>query len=478
MPRDLFAKQEEPKDLLAEMTPQQEVVEKQKGPFTPEEKGQLQSDVLHFLWPGKEEATRQFIKGTGTALGLGVAAGATALAPTPLSPALGYAAGERLGRTLETITGVSKPETFGESALATAEDIGIGLLPYGIQKTVGAVSKIPKMATQPWTQKGKIKEVFKTVGGELEPSIAGESGLTGAKQQYATLSKQGNQLYESWKKLIPTDTKAPLNNLYSSVDNILKDPASTDAEKAFANKILERVSIGMKGKMWRSPEQALGVMERAEETGQLAGMIKPSTIEEAYTTRSMLSEQTKKGGKVGWRAGEMLDALHQDLNETANKLGIPEVTEGAQKAIDFWRSKVIPQREAVKMIEKRSVEKIPDLLRTDIKTAQKVINAMPPERVQDLKRGLITDISTKAKDNPIQTGKRLRDLMSSRKEVMETVFDREELEAIRLSSDPTKLGKYFEEHPKTKWLARFLGYGAMYGTLGYGAIRRLFHTGP
>jgi len=455
------------------LTPQQEL---SPATLTPEEEAGAGKSALDFLWTNKEEVKRQFIKGTTPALGIGGATVGSFFGPW--GTALGYAAGERAGRGIETLTGVSKPETPTESAVATAKDVGLGLLPYGIGKAMRIPGAIKEVATRPWTQRGKIGEVFKTVGGKLEPSLAGESGLKGAQQKYKDVSKQGNQLYEGWKKLFPKETKTPLNNLYSSVDDVLLDPASTDAEKAFANKVYGRVSYETRRKAGLTAEQEIDLMRRAEETGQTGITLRPSTIEEAYTTRSILSEASTKGGRVGWRASQMLDALHKDLNATAEKLGNPEIVKEGQNAINFWRNRVVPQRSAVALLQKRSAEKLPSLLTTDLKTIQEVKNAMSEESFQDMKRGLITDVATKVENNPLKTGKQLRRLVAGKKEIMQTVFNKEELDAIRLSSDPTKLGRYFEEHPKTKWLARFIGYGIMYGTLGYGAMRRLFRTSP
>jgi len=172
-PKERFVFEEEPK-----IPPQP------KGPYTPEEKQALQEDISGFFkWPGLKEAGRQFIKGTTPALGIAGAGAATMLSPSPISPALGYTAGERLGKTIETLTGVSKPETPTESAIETGKSFAVGMLPYGVEKGIGAVSKVPSMVTQPWTRAGKVRGLFKTVGGELEPSIAGESALAGAKQQ-------------------------------------------------------------------------------------------------------------------------------------------------------------------------------------------------------------------------------------------------------------------------------------------------------
>ncbi len=463
-------KEPSPREIMANippLTPQQELA---PATLTPEQEAGARKSALDFLWTNKEEAKRNLIKGTTPALGITGATVGSLFGPWGTS--LGYAAGERLGRGIETLTGVSKPETLPEAMTSTAKDIALArVLPWAIEKVPEIPGMVKRAVTQPWTQRGKIGEVFKTVGGELEPSLAGKSGLEGAKQTYKDVSKVGNQLYEGWKKLFPKETKTPLNNLYSSVDDILIDPASTDAEKAFANKIYGRVSYETRRKAGLTAEQEVDLMRRVEETGQTGITLRPSTIEEAYTTRSVLSEASTKGGRVGWRATQMLDALHKDLNATAEKLGNPEIVKEGQKAINFWRDRVVPQRSAVALLQKRSAEKIPSLLTTDLKTIQEIKRAMSPESFQDMKRGLITDVATKVENSPVKTGKQLRHLMSGKKEIMQAVFNEEELGAIRLSSDPTKLGRYFEEHPKTRWLAKHIGYVAI-ASAAYGIVRK------
>lgn len=461
---------------ISPLTPQQELA---PATLTPEEQEGAKKSALDFMWTSPKEAGRQFMKGTTTALGLAGATVGTLLAPfTPWSTALGYAAGERAGKGLEVLTGVSEPETPTQAMGATVKDVGLGLLPYGVQKTAGAISKVPEILVKPWTTGGKVKEVFKTVGGKLETIPAGESGIAGAKGQSKIILKQGDKLYEDMKSIFPEGTNWKFNNLHGTIDNILKDPYSSDAEKAFANKMLKRVSFGERaGNI--TDEQMLRIMEDAKRSGQIGYMERPSTVGEAYGTRSIISETTKSKDKaVARRANQMLDAWSQDITELTDKLGIPEAKKAGQKAIDFWRDKVVPQREAVKLLGKPSIEEVPNLLQKDVETVTKIKGAMPEEGFQDLKRGFVTDVSNKVEGNPVRVGKEFRKLLASKKEVMESVFNEEELEAIRISSDPGKLGKYFEEHPNAKWLAKFIGYGLAYGTIGYAGMKRIFGFSP
>src|SRR3972149_6384770 len=161
-----------------------------------------------FEWPGAKEAGKQFIKGVTPALGI-----TGGVLGTPLGPwgtALGYAGGERVGRAIETLTGVSKPETPTEAATKTALDVGVGMIPFAAGKVPEVAKGIKEIITKPLTRRGKVGEVFKTIGGKLEPSLAGESATVGAKSQYSALSQQGNKLYEDWKALFPKETKTKL----------------------------------------------------------------------------------------------------------------------------------------------------------------------------------------------------------------------------------------------------------------------------
>lgn len=441
------------------LTPQQELA---APTLTSEEQERARkealTDIPRFFWSGPKEAKEQFMRGVTPALEM---AGATAGSFFgPWGTALGFATGGRVGKGIETMTGVSKPETLPEATIATARDVGIGLLPWGLGKIARIPGAVKEAVTRPWTKAGKIKEVFESVGGKLEPSVAGELGTAGAKRQYSTLSKQGNQLYESAKKLAPEGSKAELSNLYSAVDEALKDEMASPAEKKFASDWLRKITPAVRTGQRRvglSPELQQEILEKAE--GELGITLRPSTVQEAYALRSELSETMTKGGKVGWRAGRFLDALHNDLTEATEKLGIPEAKDAFKKAIDFWRSKVIPQRETVNLLEKKSVERIPGLLQKDIATIQQLKATLPEEGFKDLKRGMLTDVANKVENNPTKTSQQLRKLLSSKKELMENIFDPEELEAIRISADPGKFGRYLENHPRIRWLVKWLPVG-------------------
>jgi hypothetical protein len=428
-----------------------------------------------FAWPGAKEAGRQFIKGTTPALEI-----AGAAAGTPLGPwgtALGFAGGGRMGKAIETVTGVSEPPTPMEAIGETVRDVGIGMLPWVAGKAAGIPGAVKEAVMKPWTKAGKVEKVFETVGGKLEPSLAGESGMIGAKQQYTTVAKQGNQLYETAKKLVPEESQASLKNLYSAIDETLKDEMASPVEKKFASDWLRKISPEVRTGQKRvglSPELQQQILEKAE--GELGVSLRPSTIQEAYALRSELSKEATKGGRVGWRAGRYLDALHNDLTEATEKLGIPEAKKAFQDAIGFWRDKVIPQRETVNLLEKRSVEKIPSLLQTDIKTVQQLKSTLPEEGFEDLRRGMLTDVANRTENNPVRTAHQLRKLLATKKEVMQVAFNEEELEAIRISSDPTKLGRYFEEHPAARKIAKYLGWMTA-GILGYETGAAIFKYG-
>jgi len=460
------------------LTPQQELA---APTLTSEQEKGAKQQALNFAWGGWPEAKRQFMGGVTPALEMAGATAGTVLGGGPWGTALGYAAGGRVGKGLEVMTGQSKPETLLEATLNTVKDVGIGLLPYSVEKGIEGVSAIKEAIKAPWTKGAKVEDVYKVIGGQLRKDIAGESGMAGAKQTYSVVHNKGNQLYETAKKLVPTETKVGGNNLYSSIDDILKDPASTDAEKSFANDILARISpaakSGTRGRMQLSKQNLEDIMGRAEETGQLGIMTRPATVEEAYTTKSILSKATEKKGKVGWRAGQMLDALHQDINETVAKIGKPEITQAFNDAINFWKGKVVPQRKVVQLLGKKSSELLPDLLLKDVNVVKGLRASMPEENFQNLKRGLLTDIATQEENNPVRIANRLRTLLSDNKYTMEAAFNEEELGAIKLAGNPIGLKRYLEEHPKTKWVAKYLGYSLWYGTAGLGGalgLKRVF----
>jgi hypothetical protein len=454
------------------LTPEQELA---APTLTPEQEAQAREDALRFIWPGAEKAKEDILRGITPALEMVGATLGSSFGPG--GTALGYAAGGRAGRGLETLTGVSEPETPIESGLATVRDIGVGLLPTAAEKAMGIPGAVKEAVTRPLTVRGKVKDVFKRVGGELEPSLAGRSAIAGVKEQYQKVSKQGNKLYEDVKKMIPKGSTANLNNLYSAVDETLRDETASLPERKLANTILEKISPEVRSgsrRLGLSPEQQLRIMERAEETGQLGIVTKPSSIEGAYAMRSTLNENAAKGGRLGWRAGKLLDALHQDLNEAVEKLEIPEVTQGYRRAINFWRDEVIPHRETVSLLEKKSLERIPDLLKVDVKTIQKLKGSMGEENFQDLKRGFLTDVSNRAEGSPFKTRNELRKLMATKKEAMRNIFDEEELNAIKAASDPGRFKKYLEDHPNARWIARYVGY-ATAGALIYRGITRGMH---
>src|SRR3989304_3413718 len=116
-----------------------------------------------------------FIRGITPALEMtGAVAGAVG---GPIGSALGFGAGGGAGRGVEGIAGLREPETAMGAMARTARDIGIGMLPMGIAK----VAKIPGAIKAGITKGTKVTKAVQKVGGEMLPSVAGESGLKGAQ---------------------------------------------------------------------------------------------------------------------------------------------------------------------------------------------------------------------------------------------------------------------------------------------------------
>jgi len=185
------------------------------------------------------------------------------------------------------------------------------------------------------------------------------------------------------------------------------------------------------------------------------------------------------GGTEPTQAGKgFLEAIGEVPGEKfmANLKKEKSVTEAFQDAINYWRGTVVPQRTIVKTLEKKSLEKIPDLLNVDIKTVDALKKSMPKESFQDVKRGWLTKISDKAENNPMKIQKSIRDMLAKNKEPMEHAFSAEELSALKLVGEPGKFMAFLEQHPRTKWIlehmVRYGTYGAATGatTLGLAKI--------
>lgn len=434
-------------------------------PSTPEEREISRQKLSQFIWPGKEQAGKELIKGTTTALGLGGAALGSFVAPAA-GTALGYAAGERLGKGIEVATGVSEPETPSEAALATAQDIAIGYLPWGISKVAGVPSAVKGAIRGGLTKETKIAKFIEKLGGKIRPSVAGEIAQAGAKEKYTAISKIGDKLYEDAKKLLPEDTQVFVDGVRKEIDIILQDVSYTEAEKNFARSILKKISPEVKGGIrGRVPLPEDVQRKIMEDVGEV---VTPMNLEGAFTLRRELSNATKGGGTQGHIAGRILDSLNTEIDSLAGKMGAKEGVEQFRTAINYWREMVIPQRQEFLKLGKISAEKIPNILTTNIKDVQALKSAIPEEDFQNIKQGFITQIFESGEGNPHAIAKSLRVLTSKKKELMETAFSPEEVQLIKLIGDPTKSQRFLEEHPGTKWLYDKLKSAGIYAAISMG----------
>lgn len=465
---DLAQQQQEMANIPAQ-TPEQEagVVAAQ----TPGEIEANRQEAMRFLWPGAKTAKEHFIKGTTPALEI---AGAVAGAPAgPYGSALGFGAGGAAGRGIEVITGLREPETAVGAMVRTGRDVGIGMLPMGI----GKVAKIPGIVKGGITRGSQVTKVVKKIGGKMVPSVAGESGLKGVQDTFRNVSKTGDELYETAKSLAPKDAKLSLEKTYDTIDRILQDQSLNESEKQVARDALAKISpevrTGTRGRFSLTEGETKHIKEAAPEKwiGEAGTITKPISFEEAYTLRRDLSKITKGGGTKAHVSGDILDTLHEELADNASKLNVPEVTGAFQDAINYWRDVVSPQRKIMGTLEKKSVEKIPSLLSTNLKMIEDLKKAMPEENFTDLKRGMVTDILTRAENSPTKVHKIVRKLLSGNKEVMEHVFNADEMGALNLVGDPGKLKVYLEDHPSAKWILSILTGGAI-SAIVYRGLRR------
>ena len=476
LPLDISAERKAMVNIPAQ-TPEQEagVMPTQ----TPEEIEANKQTAMRFLWPGAQTAKEHFIKGVTPALGL---AGATVAAPIPGGAAPGFAIGQGIGRRIEEFTGVSKPLSVGEEFVEAGKDLAFGTLPWVAGKAAKIPGAIKTGITRGITKAGKVEKVIEKIGGKMLPSAAGESGLKGAQGTLKEVGKVGDELYETAKSLAPKDAKLSMNKTYDTIDRILKDESLNESEKQIARDALERISpsvrTGARGRFSLTEGEAKHIKEAAPEkwVGEAGTITKPISFEEAYTLRRDLSKITKGGGTKAHVAGDILDTLHEELADNASRLGTPEVTKSFQGAVNYWKGTVVPQRTVVKTLEKKSLEKIPDLLNVDIKTVDALKRSMPEESFQDVKRGWLTKISDKAENNPMKIQKSIRDMLAKNKEPMEHAFSPEELSALKLVGEPGKFMAFLEQHPRTKWIlehmVRYGTYGAATGatTLGLAKI--------
>lgn len=419
--------------------------------------------AMRFIWPGAKTAKEHFIKGLTPALGM---AGATAgAAGGPAGTAMGFAAGERAGRTIETLTGVSEPETPGEAAIETGKSLAFGALPWGVEKAVKGVGAVKGALKGGVRRSVKVPKFMEKLGGKMRPSEAGQAGVKGAQDTYTKVSKIGDELYENAKALAPKEGTLKLDRTYAEIDAILADQSLNEAEKKIARDALGRISpevrSGARGRMQLTPEL------EAQIKGDIGILTKPLSFEEAFTLRRDLSKLTKQGGTKSHVAGRLLDVLNEEVSENAVKLGTPETITAFQNAINYWRDVVVPQRNIVKMLGKESFEEIPNLLTTNLRTIEALKTSMPESNFQDVKRGFVSDIFESVGNNPAKVAPKLRELTTAKKELMEAAFSSEELAAMKLAGDPGALIKYLEKHPNLKWfVSHMMKYGVAYGAMG------------
>jgi hypothetical protein len=333
-------------------------------------------------------------------------------------------------------------------------------------------------------KKATPQKLLEKVGGEMKPSLAGESAKENMIIGLEEAKTRGGQLYGDAARLIGSDTKLNYDNLPKLIDKIKESDyyqLLTEPEQQYVNKLMDMVNRKV------SPEVRSGMRPRgaplseelqAEIRGQIGDITTPGTFTQAEGLRRTIAEQQASIFKKGnWNLYNVIKDFNkgfEDIMEAgAKKAGKPEGWKAWKEARTNWAEDVVPREgKLFEKLKEISPEVFVHKMNTGTtKDVKAILDLVGPEGRDRLKQGWVTDLLHRNENNPIKVAKEARKLLANKREQLSLFLNEDEMGMLHEIGDPSKLKVFLENHPNARAMAQhFLRYGLFYAG-GYTIIR-------